>query len=85
MSIDSTSEVSLFHAFLTQRSAEGLLTGSVDEAVQDFRQQQRELYDLRAKLKIGLEQCDRGEVKRIDASTIKEHLRQRLASEARTE
>jgi hypothetical protein len=79
MSTDSASEVSLFHAFLTQRSAEGLLTGSVDEAVQDFRQQQRELDDLRAKLKVGLEQCERGEVTRLDSSVIMERVYQRLA------
>jgi hypothetical protein len=85
MSVDSTSEIGLFHAFLIQASAEGSLPGSLDDAVQEFRRQQRELDDLKSKLRIGLEQCYRGEVNRIDAATIKEQLRQRLASEIRGE
>lgn len=82
MSTDSSSEIGLFHEFLIQRSAQGPLTGSLDEAVEEFRRQQRELDELRAMLRVGLEQCNRGEIKTIDAAALKQRVRERLASES---
>lgn len=85
MAIQSTSEVGLFQEFLVHRVTGGPLTGSLDEAVEEFRRYQQELTELQTKLRVGLEQCDRGEVKPVDADLIKERLRERLASESHAE
>jgi hypothetical protein len=79
MAIDSSSEVGLFHEFLLLKSSHDTVTGSLDSTVQEFRRYQSELSKLQTELQVGLEQCNRGEVKPLDAESIKAKLRERLA------
>lgn len=81
MAINSSTEVALFQEFLVLRSWEKPLTGSLDEAVEEFRRYQSELTRLKDELAIGVQQCECGNVKELDANSIKDRLRQRLASE----
>jgi hypothetical protein len=79
MAIDSSSEIGLFHEFLLLRSSHDMVTGSLDSTIQEFRRYQAELSKLRTELQVGFDQCNRGEVKPLDAESIKAKLRERLA------
>ena len=80
-----SSELQLFHDFLGQQLAAGGASASVEGAVVEFRRYQQELADLRAKLLVAEQQSLRGESAPFEAEASKQALRQRLASQGRTE
>jgi len=75
------SEVGLFQEFLIGRTEIASLPGSLDEAVLEFRECQRQLADLQQKLHVAEQQSARGEVGPFDADATKQRLRDRLANE----
>jgi hypothetical protein len=80
MAINSSTELGMFQEFLVLRSSDANLPSSLDEAVEQFRSYQSELIDLKAKLQIGLDQCNAGQTKPLDATMLKQQLRERLSS-----
>jgi len=76
-----SSEVDLFQEFLINCSENASLPGSLDDAVLEFREYQRQLADLQHKLRIAEQQSVRGEVGPFDAEATKQRLRDRLAQE----
>ncbi len=78
MASELPSEVGQFQEFLDGRVDP---LGSLDEAVLEFREYQRQLADLKEKLRVGVEQCGRGEVGPFDAEETKRRLREQLAKE----
>jgi len=81
MSTDFSSEVGLFQEFLVSRSEGGSPPSSLDEAVNEFREYQRQLADLKEKIRAGLDQCERGEVGPFVADETMRRVRERLAKE----
>ncbi len=81
MASELPSEVGLFQEFLDSRADRETPLGSLDEAVLEFREYQRQLADLKEKLRVGLEQSERGEVGPFDAEETKRRLREQLAKE----
>lgn len=81
MASELPSEVGLFQEFLDSRVQGENPLGSLDEAVLEFREYQRQLADLKEKIRVGLEQCERGEVGPFDAEETKRRLGERLAKE----
>ncbi len=81
MATNSSTELGLFQEFLVLRSSDATLPNTLDEAVQQFRSYQSEIIDLKAKLQIGLDQCNAGQTKPIDAAMIKQQLHERLSAE----
>ena len=76
MASELPSEIGQFQEFLNGREDP---LGSLDEAVLEFREYQRQLADLKEKLRVGLDQCERGEVGPFDAEETKRRLREQLA------
>jgi hypothetical protein len=81
MATQLPSEVGLFQEFLVKLFAGGKPPGSLDEAVNEFREYQRELADLKEKLRIAEEQSARGQTGPFDAEATKRWLHERLAQE----
>jgi len=81
----TTSEVGLFQHFLVNRTENTSLPGSLDEAVLEFREYQRQFTDLQQKLNVAEQQSARGEVGSFDVEETKQRLRDRLAQEGMAE
>lgn len=75
MVTQTPSEIELFHTFISQRLAAGQASGSLDNAIEEFRRYQRELSDLKAKLSIAEEESRRGESAPFDVEATKQHVR----------
>ena len=83
MSVDLETEVTAFNQFVEQRLKGCDLT--LEESIQRFRQYQRELTDLRAKLQVAEEQSRRGESRPFDIEKTIARVRERLAREGITD
>jgi hypothetical protein len=81
MATDISSELSQFQEFIVHVSKSGSTPASLDEAVVEFREYQRQLADLKEKVRIGLEQCQRGEAIPFDIEETKRRVRERLAKD----
>ena len=78
-------EVGQFQDFLSNRAESETPLASLDEAVSEFREYQRQLADLKDKLKVAEEQSARGEVGPFDAEATKKWLQEEIAKEGITE
>ena len=81
MASELPSEVGQFQQFLSNRSEAESPLASLDQAVQEFREYQQQLADLKEKLRLAEEQSDRGEVDSFDAEELKSWLRDEVARE----
>lgn len=77
MNSPCTTEISLFHQFIGERYINADVP--LDDAVHEFREYQRELADLKAKLRVAEEQSARGETGPIDFEDVKRRLDERIA------
>ncbi len=75
-------ELDEFQEFLGRN---GQRYGSLEEALQQFRGYQRELADLREKLRVSEAQSARGESRLFDADETKRSVRERLAEHGITD
>jgi hypothetical protein len=83
MSTNST-ELELFHTFVTQQLAAGRTSGSLDNAIEEFRRYQREQSALKANLRVAESESERGESGPFDAAATKQHFRDRLSNHGAT-
>jgi hypothetical protein len=79
MPTDQLNEVALFQQFLMTRTANGNGPTTLQEALQQFSDYQRELADLRAKLHVAEQQSAAGQTAPFDAAATKSAVRARLA------
>jgi len=84
MATQTPSEIELFHTFVSQQLAAGRTSGSIDNAIEEFRRYQRELSDLKAKLRNAESESQRGESGPFDAAATKQHVRDRLSNHGAT-
>jgi hypothetical protein len=80
MTTGPSADLQDFHRFLGQQLDAGA-TVSPEEALSDFRERQRQLDLLRAKLQVALDESARGESAPLDVEAVKRDVRAQLASE----
>ncbi|MBX3433840.1 MAG: hypothetical protein KF847_11005 [Pirellulales bacterium] len=83
MSANSPSEVQLFHDFIGPQIAAGRGPASLEAAIEQFREHQRQLSDLKDKIRVAEEQSAAGQSAPFDIEATKAALRTRLAAEGR--
>jgi len=81
MTTEILSELELFQQFVSER----LSNGSLDKAVEEFREYQRQLNELKTKLHVAEQQSANGQTGPFDAEATKRRLRERLAKEGITD
>lgn len=81
MAAHSLTELDLFQDFLVSQFKPRASESSLDDAISAFRQYQQEMSELKEKLRVGVEQCERGQIQPLDGEAIKTKLRQRIADE----
>ncbi len=85
MATDQLNEVHLFQQFLSSRTQNGDGPNTLQEALQQFSDYQRELVDLRGKLEIAEQQSQTGQTAPFDAEATKAAVRARLAEKRITD
>ena len=78
MSTDEMSEKQAFDSFVAQQLGGELKGLSLEEALAQFRQYQRDLDQIRAKLSNAEDQYDRGEAKPLNDATFRDNLDARM-------
>jgi len=68
-------ELVQFKQFLDTSQQGGSSFGSLDEAVDEFRRYQRELADLKEKLRVAEQQVEKGQVGPFDVDATMRHVR----------
>ena len=78
MATDVSAELNQFRDFLDKRQGNQASFSSLDEAVDEFRRHQRELTDLKAKLRVAEQQIDQGQIGPFDAQATMRRVNERL-------
>jgi len=74
-------EAELLHSYLGRRLSKGARKESIESLLADYAQYRRELEEIRAKVREGLESLDRGEGRPLDLEALFARVDKRLDAE----